>query len=70
MRTAFLNFGSIPHSAIDNNSRTKDWFLRTILQLIKIRSKGKLPHYLKLEPSQARLLLHFHRPYNQVTKFK
>ena len=27
-RAAFSNFGPIPRSAINSNSRTKDWFLR------------------------------------------
>ena len=33
---AFINFGLIPCGTIDNNSSTKDWFLRTILQVIEI----------------------------------
>ena len=31
LRAAVINFGPIPRGAIDNNSRTKDWFLRTVL---------------------------------------
>ena len=47
---AFITFGLMPRGAINYNtdSRTKDWFLRTILQII---AKGKLPCYLGTKPS-------------------
>ena len=31
-RGAFINFGPNPHGANNNNSSTKDWFGRTVLQ--------------------------------------
>ena len=36
LMAAFINFRPIPRSTIDNNSSTKDWFLRIVLQVIEI----------------------------------
>ena len=35
-RTAFINFGVIPPGAIYKSGNTKDWFMRTALQLNKM----------------------------------
>ena len=48
-----INFGPIPHSAIDHNCRKKHWFMRTVLQVIEIRLKAKLPYHLRTKPSSS-----------------
>ena len=45
---ALINFGPIPRGVMDHYSRTDDWFLRTVLQVIEIWSKDKQPCYVTL----------------------
>ena len=42
MRAAFINFGPIPHSVIRKNCSTEDWFMKTSLRVIDVRSSIKL----------------------------
>ena len=48
-RTVFINFRVIPPNAVHKNSNTKDWLMRTALQIIEICSINKQPH-LRLWP--------------------
>ena len=41
-RAAFINFGPIPHSVIRKNCSTEDWFMKTSLRVINVRSSTKL----------------------------
>ena len=42
LRAAFINFGPIPHSVIRKNCSTEDWFMKTSLRVIDVRSSIKL----------------------------
>ena len=41
-RAAFVNFGSIPHSVLHKKGSTEDWFMKTSLWVIDVRSSKKL----------------------------
>ena len=49
-RAAFINFGPIPHSVIRKNCSTEDWFMKTSLRVIDVRSSKKLPCCNRTEP--------------------
>ena len=49
-RAALINFGLILYGVIHKNRSTKDWFTKTSLQVIEIRSSKKLPRCGRIKP--------------------
>ena len=49
-RVAFINLGPIRDSVIHQNRSRVDWFTKTALRIIEIRSSKKLPRCSRIKP--------------------
>ena len=45
--------GPILHGTVDSNRNSNGWFMRTALQIIKVRSKNNQPNSRRTRPSSS-----------------